>query len=328
MNLVGTRPLRFGPELGVARHDSSFLFFFVRLTSDADGRVSGSVEYDVFGKVVTETGVFASGNSVGSDGMSSLVFGYAGKPYDPVTGLSDYGFRDYAPSLARFTTVDPIRDGSNWYAYCNSDPVNYVDAWGLCTSDVRTDTPPNMPDTDNLATTAGAVTIVHGDNEHYLLLQDKKQMEDIRDRFNAAVEKDENKYFQATVSSCDVYVTNLMDSSKVTPENWPNPYSTYVAPTSKKKGSTYKTELADKLSSSPYFGTNVMIMEGGEAHPDDPHMAYVLNDFMSGTLTVTHFISNKEGGKVITKTYNSQSEMENECFDYENFYYFGVDVVK
>ena len=24
-----------------------------------------------------------------------------------------------------------IRDGSNWYAYCNSDPVNYVDAWGL-----------------------------------------------------------------------------------------------------------------------------------------------------------------------------------------------------
>ena len=63
--------------------------------------------------------------------MTALVFGYAGKPYDPVTGLSDYGFRDYAPSLARFTTVDPIRDGSNWYAYCNSDPVNYVDMWGL-----------------------------------------------------------------------------------------------------------------------------------------------------------------------------------------------------
>ena len=95
-------------------------------SSDADGRVSGSVEYDVFGKVVTETGVFVSS----SGGMSSLVFGYAGKPYDPVTGLSDYGFRDYAPTLARFTTADPIRDGSNWYAYCNSDPVNYVDAWG------------------------------------------------------------------------------------------------------------------------------------------------------------------------------------------------------
>ena len=101
--------------------------FFDTLTSDADGRVSGTVEYDVFGKVVTETGVFVST----SGGMTNLVFGYAGKPYDPVTGLSDYGFRDYAPSLARFTTVDPIRDGSNWYAYCNADPVNYVDAWGL-----------------------------------------------------------------------------------------------------------------------------------------------------------------------------------------------------
>ena len=31
----------------------------------------------------------------------------------------------------RFTTVDPIRDGSNWFAYVNNDPVNYVDLWGL-----------------------------------------------------------------------------------------------------------------------------------------------------------------------------------------------------
>ena len=31
----------------------------------------------------------------------------------------------------RFTTVDPIRDGANWFAYVNNDPVNYVDLWGL-----------------------------------------------------------------------------------------------------------------------------------------------------------------------------------------------------
>ncbi len=96
--------------------------------------MSGTVDYDVFGEPVTETGVFA-GSAGGSGGISALVFAYAGKPYDPVTGLSDYGFRDYASGLARFTTVDPIRDGSNWYAYCNSDPVNYVDAWGLTASD-------------------------------------------------------------------------------------------------------------------------------------------------------------------------------------------------
>ena len=35
----------------------------------------------------------------------------------------------------RFTTVDPIRDGSNWFAYVNNDPVNYVDLWGVLASD-------------------------------------------------------------------------------------------------------------------------------------------------------------------------------------------------
>ncbi len=90
------------------------MFAHANTQSDADGRVSGTVDYDVFGEPVTETGVFV-GSAGGSGGISALVFAYAVKPYDPVTGLSDYGFRDYAPSLARFTTVDPIRDGSNWY---------------------------------------------------------------------------------------------------------------------------------------------------------------------------------------------------------------------
>ena len=57
--------------------------------------------------------------------------GYTGKPYDTATGLYNYGFRDYKPQVARFTTVDPIRDGNNWFAYVNNDPVNWVDLWGL-----------------------------------------------------------------------------------------------------------------------------------------------------------------------------------------------------
>ncbi len=47
---------------------------------------------------------------------------------DPI--LYNYGYRDYKPQQARFTTVDPIRDGSNWFSYCNGDPVNFVDLWG------------------------------------------------------------------------------------------------------------------------------------------------------------------------------------------------------
>jgi len=49
--------------------------------------------------------------------------------------LYDYGFRDYAPRVARFTTVDPIKDGRNWYAYVGADPVNLVDPLGLASAD-------------------------------------------------------------------------------------------------------------------------------------------------------------------------------------------------
>ncbi len=56
---------------------------------------------------------------------------YTGKPFDLATGFYDYGFRDFAPANARFTTIDPIRDGFNWYAYSANDPVNFLDPFGL-----------------------------------------------------------------------------------------------------------------------------------------------------------------------------------------------------
>ena len=61
--------------------------------------------------------------------------GYTGKPYDAVTGLSDYGFRDYSPTHARFITEDPIQDGENWFAYVGNNPVNWIDPWGLSAVD-------------------------------------------------------------------------------------------------------------------------------------------------------------------------------------------------
>jgi hypothetical protein len=39
-----------------------------------------------------------------------------------------------------FTTVDPARDGANWFAYVNNDPVNFDDLLGLA--------PRNMPEED------------------------------------------------------------------------------------------------------------------------------------------------------------------------------------
>ena len=41
------------------------------------------------------------------------------------------GFRFYDPQTGRFTQLDPIGDGLNWYAYCGGNPKNGADPWGL-----------------------------------------------------------------------------------------------------------------------------------------------------------------------------------------------------
>jgi RHS repeat-associated protein len=86
-------------------------------------RVRNRYEYDAFGKPYQ------------GDLTTGMNLGYTGKPYDTATGLYNYGYRDYQPEAARFTTVDPIRDGANWFTYVNNDPVNWVDPWGLSASD-------------------------------------------------------------------------------------------------------------------------------------------------------------------------------------------------
>ena len=101
----------------------------VRTTSSYSVFDFGSINYDVFGSPYRRAGSFLN--------SESLDFGYLGKPYNATTELYDYGFRDYSPRNARFTTVDQIRDGRNWYTYVLNDPVNYVDLWGLEKSDKK-----------------------------------------------------------------------------------------------------------------------------------------------------------------------------------------------
>jgi RHS repeat-associated protein len=91
----------------------------VRGISNEWGQLEEHYEYDAFGKPYK------------GDLDNGMNLGYTGKPYDTAAGMYNYGYRDYQPEVARFTTVDPMRDGANWFAYVNNDPVNYVDLWGL-----------------------------------------------------------------------------------------------------------------------------------------------------------------------------------------------------
>ena len=100
----------------------------VRNVTDKYGKVQADYSYDAFGSPYL-------GNL-----ENDIGFGYCGKVYDIGTGLYDYGFRDYSPVSARFTTIDPIRDGSNWFSYVVNDPVNYVDLLGLSATDSKSGT--------------------------------------------------------------------------------------------------------------------------------------------------------------------------------------------
>ena len=94
----------------------------VRLVVDSStGTVVQRLEYDEFGNITQDT----------SPGFQP--FGFAGGLYDPDTGLTRFGARDYNPRVGRWTAKDPIRfagGGANLYGYVLNDPVNLVDPSG------------------------------------------------------------------------------------------------------------------------------------------------------------------------------------------------------
>ena len=72
---------------------------------------------------------FGNENSDNTDDSNS--FGYNGEYLDRETGLIYLRARYYDPSIGRFISEDPIKDGSNWYAFCNNNPVTFIDPSGM-----------------------------------------------------------------------------------------------------------------------------------------------------------------------------------------------------
>ena len=68
-------------------------------------------------------------DAFGSGLSSDIPYAYAGKRYDPKTGLFYFGKRYYDPSLRRWLTPDPIgpEDHSNLYQYVFNNPFRYQD---------------------------------------------------------------------------------------------------------------------------------------------------------------------------------------------------------
>jgi RHS repeat-associated protein len=89
--------------------------------TDNAGNVVQRIAYDEYGNL-----------PAGSNGNTGEQFQYAGRRYDPETGLYYYRARYYAPQLGRFLQVDPVgyRDALNLYAYVGNDPLDKTDPTG------------------------------------------------------------------------------------------------------------------------------------------------------------------------------------------------------
>jgi RHS repeat-associated protein len=91
------------------------------------------IDYDEFGKITSRQEFDSGGNLMPATTPPFQPFGFAGGIYDPDTGLTRFGARDYDPSVGRWTSKDPIRFAAgdpNLFGYVLGDPVTIVDPDG------------------------------------------------------------------------------------------------------------------------------------------------------------------------------------------------------
>ena len=95
-----------------------------------DARASVTNIIDSAGNIALSYTYDAYGNTTASNNTFKNSFAYTGAVIDTETGLYYMNARYYDPVNARFISVDPAKDGGNYYAYCDSDPVNFCDPTG------------------------------------------------------------------------------------------------------------------------------------------------------------------------------------------------------
>jgi RHS repeat-associated protein len=94
----------------------------VRLVVEVSGVVAQRIDYDAYGRVLTNT----------NPGFQP--FGYAGGLLDDATGLTRFGARDYDAEIGRWTAKDPLMFGAgeaNVYSYASDTPTTVTDQAGL-----------------------------------------------------------------------------------------------------------------------------------------------------------------------------------------------------
>ncbi|MCS6860677.1 MAG: hypothetical protein NZT92_10205, partial [Abditibacteriales bacterium] len=93
-----------------------------RQLTNASQAVTDTTSYDAWGNVLSSSGTTANPfKYVGSLGY------YA----DADNGMMLLGARYYSAGIGRFSSLDPMRDSYNWYAYVGNKTTGFVDPSGL-----------------------------------------------------------------------------------------------------------------------------------------------------------------------------------------------------
>lgn len=90
--------------------------------TDRDGKIYAQAELDPWGEAELSEQLMND---------ASIEINYTGHPYDKTLGIYFAEARFYDPQTRSFMSVDPDKDGKNWYQYCGSNPVNYWDPSGM-----------------------------------------------------------------------------------------------------------------------------------------------------------------------------------------------------
>jgi RHS repeat-associated protein len=97
-----------------------------RLLTDGSGNVTDTYSYDPWGNTISHVG-----STTDNPYQYVGALGYYTHWQSPDVKLLQLGFRFYDPEIGRFTQLDPIKDGLNWYEYNDSNPPAWTDPWGL-----------------------------------------------------------------------------------------------------------------------------------------------------------------------------------------------------
>ncbi|WP_041607715.1 RHS repeat domain-containing protein [Halobacteroides halobius] len=94
----------------------------VTMTTGRNGQAVERYEYDAYGDPYNGWFEHSAHNQ--------NPYGFTGQRYSNQLGTWNFAYRHYNSQSMRWMTVDPVKDGTNWYVYVNADPVNLVDPDG------------------------------------------------------------------------------------------------------------------------------------------------------------------------------------------------------